>query len=51
MQPIESGPRHSLSLRRLLLATFAVLLLSIVFAAYLQPAFVFDLANRFVLCL
>lgn len=37
-------------LKRLLLYAALIVVLSVVFAAYLQPAFVLDLANRIVLC-
>ncbi len=38
------------TLRHLLAAVLLALLLGGVFAAYLRPEFVFDLANRLVLC-
>jgi hypothetical protein len=38
------------SLRRFALAISAIALLTLAFMAYLQPAFVVDLANRFMLC-
>lgn len=37
-------------LKRLLLGAALAALLAIVFLAYLRPSFVFDLANRIVLC-
>ena len=53
MQPSElrTSRRRPVTLRRLLLAALAVTILALVFAAYLQPAFMLDLANRFILCL
>ncbi|MBC7414278.1 MAG: hypothetical protein H7327_05035 [Herminiimonas sp.] len=47
----DTPSRRRVTFRRLLLAAIAALILGIVFAAYLQPAFVLDLANRFILCL
>ncbi|WP_158597854.1 hypothetical protein [Noviherbaspirillum saxi] len=35
---------------RLLLGALGASVLALAFAAYLQPSFVFDLANRIVLC-
>ena len=53
MQPTElittTHRRHPW--RRLLLVVLATLILTLIFAAYLQPAFMLDLANRFILCL
>lgn len=37
-------------LRQLLIAALIAVLLGGVFAAYLRPEFVFDLANRLVFC-
>lgn len=37
-------------LKQLLLASAVAAVLALVFAAYLQPSFVLDLANRIVLC-
>jgi hypothetical protein len=37
-------------LKRLLLYAALLAVLAVVFAAYLRPAFVLDLANRIVLC-
>ncbi|WP_269748408.1 hypothetical protein [Noviherbaspirillum autotrophicum] len=37
-------------LKRLLLGAAVIAVLALAFAAYLRPAFVFDLANRIVLC-
>jgi hypothetical protein len=37
-------------LRRILLAALAAVVLLLTFIAYLQPSFVLDLANRFILC-
>ena len=37
-------------LKRLLLAIAFIAVLGIAFAAYLRPSFVFDLANRIILC-
>lgn len=36
--------------KRLLLGTALFAVLALAFAAYLRPSFVFDLANRIVLC-
>lgn len=36
--------------KRLLLGSAAVLLLALIFAAYLQPDFMLDLAGRIYLC-
>jgi hypothetical protein len=44
------APSTSLRLKRLLRALGFWLLLALVFAAYLQPSFILDLATRFVLC-
>lgn len=38
------------TLRNILLGTLLAAILLLIFLAYLQPAFVLDLANRFVLC-
>ncbi len=38
------------TLRRVLLAALAAAVLLLTFVAYLQPSFVLDLANRFILC-
>jgi hypothetical protein len=38
-------------IRRLLLACAFIVALALAFAGYLRPAFVVDLANRFILCL
>ena len=35
----------------MLLAVLGVAILALVFAAYLRPAFMLELANRFILCL
>ena len=48
---LTRAPRRHHPWRRMLLAVLAALILALVFAAYLQPAFVLDLANRFILCL
>ena len=37
-------------LKQLLLAAVVAAVLALTFAAYLQPSFVLDLANRIVLC-
>jgi len=37
-------------LRRLLLTLVLVFVLGLVFAAYLRPEFISDLANRYILC-
>lgn len=37
-------------LLRLLLPALLLALLGLVFLAYLQPSFVLDLANRYILC-
>lgn len=37
-------------LKRLLLGAAAVAVLALAFAAYLQPSFMVDLANRLILC-
>ncbi len=37
-------------LKRLLFGAALIALLALAFAAYLRPSFVFDLANRIVLC-
>lgn len=38
-------------IKSLLLGTAIIAVLAAVFAAYLRPSFIFDLANRIVLCL
>ncbi len=38
------------TLRRVLLTALAAAVLLLTFFAYLQPSFVLDLANRFILC-
>lgn len=38
-------------LLRVLLAAISIAVLALVFLAYLQPAFILDLANRLFLCL
>ncbi|WP_165774489.1 hypothetical protein [Herbaspirillum robiniae] len=43
-------PLPSLRLRRLLLAGAGAGVLGAIFLAYLQPAFIVDLANRIYLC-
>ncbi|MFZ6741907.1 hypothetical protein ACO0LC_01600 [Undibacterium sp. JH2W] len=40
----------SKKLLRLLWAAIMVSVLALVFLAYLRPAFILDLANRFVMC-
>ncbi|PXX45094.1 hypothetical protein [Undibacterium pigrum] len=40
----------SKKLLRLLWAAIMVTVLALVFLAYLRPAFILDLANRFVMC-
>jgi hypothetical protein len=37
-------------LKRLLLGALVAAVLALAFLSYLRPAFVFDLANRIVLC-
>lgn len=37
-------------LAKLLLSALLAAVLALAFLAYLQPAFVLDLANRFILC-
>ena len=49
-EPTASRRRH-FTWRRTLLSVLAIATLALVFAAYLQPAFMLDLANRFILCL
>ncbi|MFZ6771712.1 hypothetical protein ACO0LB_03255 [Undibacterium sp. SXout7W] len=39
-----------LLLRNVLLAIVLIAVLVVAFMAYLQPAFIVDLANRFVMC-
>lgn len=53
MQQTELRPcaRRPITWRRTLLAALCIAVLALVFAAYLQPAFMLDLANRFILCL
>lgn len=48
---LHRSPRRHFAWRRPLLAALGVLILALVFAAYLQPDFVVDLANRIILCL
>lgn len=48
---LTTSARRPITWRRLLLAALGVGVLALVFAAYLQPAFMLDLANRFILCL
>lgn len=38
------------TIKRLLLYAAVAAVLALVFLAYLQPSFVFDLANRIILC-
>lgn len=38
------------AIKRLLFGIACIALLALAFAGYLRPAFVLDLANRFILC-
>ena len=38
------------AIKRLLFGIAGIALLALAFAGYLRPAFVLDLANRFILC-
>lgn len=46
----ERPPERLPAARRLFLGAVAAVVLALVFLAYLQPEFVFDLANRIILC-
>ncbi|MFZ6820322.1 hypothetical protein [Undibacterium sp. Ji22W] len=39
-----------LTMRQLLISLLIAAILALVFLAYLQPAFIVDLANRYVFC-
>ena len=45
-----SRPQLLLLIVRVALALLAAITLSVAFNAYLQPAFIIDIANRLVLC-
>jgi hypothetical protein len=42
--------KSRLSLSGILLAAALAVVLTLAFLAYLQPSFILDLANRFILC-
>ena len=50
-KPDADPPTHHARLMRWLAIPLAMLLLALVFLAYLRPEFALDLANRFILCL